>query len=358
MGKLLQFPQRIIAEIPDLAVNAGPASVRILPAPESTPAITLFTSYLRRERAACENTVESYLLDLEQFQTFLYVANKTFEQASRRDVREWLAAKMGEGLSPRAAARKLSTLRTFYRLLLDEERIQTLPTNGVPIPKIWKKLPTFIELSELEAMVRWTEKQKGPTAIRDKAILLVLFASGLRVAELVNLKLADVDLDAGIVRVWAGKGGKDGIAPLSPLAIEALTVYLQTLRPELDRTRSPHVFLPLPGKNKPMPKMTRQGVFHRVRNIARKAIGRDVHPHEFRHGCGTALIKGGADIRDVQAVLRHSDIDTTQIYNHCDITYLRGVYDKCHPRAKGRRGVSRVLQSAKRQQKHDPCLQP
>src|SRR5215467_1392987 len=140
MGRLLQFPQRRIEEIPELAVNAGRRKTVSLEtvSPETIPAITLFTSYLRRERAASENTVQNYLMDLEQFQSFLIVSNKTFEQASRRDVREWLAAKMAEGLSARSAARKLSTLRTFYRLLLDEERVSLNPTTGVPIPKTWK----------------------------------------------------------------------------------------------------------------------------------------------------------------------------------------------------------------------------
>lgn len=329
MGKLLQFPQRKIADLPDLAVNGGrPAVRRSNIAAEFTPAITLFTSYLRRERAASENTVSNYLLDLEQWQSWLYVANKTFEQASRRDVQEWLAAKMAEGLSPRSAARKLSTLRTFYRLLLDEERIQTLPTNGVPIPKTWKRLPRFLELHELEEMVRWTEKQKGPTAVRDKAILLTLFASGLRESELINLRLADLDLDIGVIKVWNGKGGKDGIAPLSPPAIESLTAYLQVRA----KVESPYVFL-TDSKACRGSKMSRIALFYRVRKIARLSIGRDVHPHEFRHGCATALVKGGADIRDVQAVLRHSDINTSQIYTHTDLTYLRGIYDRSHPRA-------------------------
>ncbi|HKF56273.1 MAG TPA: tyrosine-type recombinase/integrase [Blastocatellia bacterium] len=204
--------------------------------------------------------------------------------------------------------------------------VSTNPTTGVPIPKIWKRLPTFLELSDLEKMVQWRESQKDANAVRDKAILLTLFGSGLRESELVNLKIADLDLDAGIVKVWNGKGGKDGIAPLSPPAIEALKAYLEKRR----SSASPYLFITW-GKN---PKqMTRQNLFYRVRRIARSALGRDVKVHEFRHGCATALVKGGADIRDVQAVLRHADINTSSIYTHTDITYLRGVYDRAHPRA-------------------------
>ena len=248
---------------------------------------------------------------------------------------------MAEGLTARSAARKLSTLRAFCRLLLDEERIDINPTNGVPIPKVGKALPHFLELSELEKMVQWTEKQKDALAVRDKAILLVLFASGLRESELINLKLGDLDLDAGIVKVWNGKGGKDGIAPLSPPAIEALSVYLQVLRPKLDcNGGSPYVFL---AGRRHGDQLTRMALFKRIRDIGRNAIGRAASPHQLRHGCATALVKGGADIRDVQAVLRHSDIDTSAIYTHVDITYLRGIYGKSHPRAGGRTAVSSVL---------------
>jgi site-specific recombinase XerD len=326
MGKLLQFPQRIVEELPDLAVNAGPSSVRVLPVPEQD-SLKLFSEYLRREKGASQNTVESYLSDLQQFEGWLARSGKTFEQAERIDIREYLAARMADGLSARSAARKLSTLRGLYRLLLDEERIRTNPTKGVPLPKTWKALPHFLELSDLETMLRWTESQRDALAIRDKAILLTLFASGLRESELINLKLADLDLEAGIVRVWNGKGGKDGLAPLSPPAIEALKAYLQKRNSE-----TPYVFV-TGGKNWKGSKLTRQALFYRIRDIARKSLGRDVGVHEFRHGCATALVKGGADIRDVQAVLRHSGIDTTQIYCHTDITYLRGIYDKSHPRA-------------------------
>ena len=310
MGLVLAFPQAAIQRSSD---------------------ISLFTEFLRRERGAAKNTVDSYLLDLGKFQAWLSPRGKSLEQVERTDIREYLAALMAEGLSPQSARRKLSTFRTFYRLLLDDERITVNPVLGIPMPKVWKALPKFLELAELEKMVRWREAQKDYLALRDKAILLTLFASGLRVSELVNLTVADVDLDAGYLKVWNGKGGKDGIAPLSPPAIEAVKAYIQTDRPKLDRNgESPYLFLAgrLRGS-----KLTRQSLFLRVRRIGRDALGRDVGIHEFRHGCATALIKGGADIRDIQAVLRHSDINTTQIYTHTDITYLRGIYDKCHPRA-------------------------
>lgn len=302
------------------------------PVADSQLSINLFTDYLRRERGASENTVSSYLLDLEKFDAWLSPRGLSLEQVHRSDIREYLAARMAEGVSPRSARRVLSCMRTFYRLLLDDERIRVNPTIGIPLPKVWKALPRFLEFSEVETMVRWRELQKDSLALRDKAILLTLFASGLRESELINLKLSDVDLDAGFLRVWNGKGGKDGIAPLSPPAVESLKAYLQTERPKLD-SKGESLFLFLTGaKNSKGAKLTRQALFKRVREIGRSALGRDVGIHEFRHGCATALVKGGADIRDVQAVLRHSDINTSQIYTHTDITYLKGIYDKSHPR--------------------------
>jgi integrase/recombinase XerD len=304
----------------------------LAPDPPGPDSVALFSDYLRRERGAAESTVENYLRDLEKFQAWLTSRGQALEQVHRRDIQEYLAARMAEGLSPQSARRTLSALRAFYCLLLDDERVRTNPTTCVPLPKAWKALPKFLEFKELEQMVRWVDRQKDPLAVRDKAILLTLFASGLRESELVSLRLADLDLEAGFVKVWNGKGGKDGIAPLSPPAADALGTYLQTLRPKLvGEQKCDCVFLT--GRHFGHgSKLTRQALFYRIRDISRASIGRDVHPHEFRHGCATALVRGGADIRDVQAVLRHSDINTTQIYTHVDITYLRGCYAKSHPR--------------------------
>lgn len=294
-------------------------------------ALRLFSSYLHRERRASVNTIPNYLNDVRQFEQWL--AGKALEHATRDDIQNYIRERMDQGLSPRSAQRKLSVFRMFYRLLLDEELITFRPTVGVPLPKAQKKLPKCLSVEDVERIIGFVTKEKNPNGnrdrVRDKAIVLTLFASGLRASELINLKLADVDLQNGFIRVWNGKGGKDGIAPLSPPAVEALTAYIRDLRPKHDPERKcPYVFLTyMKGP------LSRQALFHRLRKIGRQALGKDITVHQFRHACATALLKGGADIRDVQAILRHSNVDTTQIYLHTDITYLRGIYDKCHPRA-------------------------
>ena len=299
--------------------------------PVCFPAQQRFNSYLRRERRAAENTVCSYELDLKKLEAWLRPHGIPIEQAQRADIQAFLAEQLANGLNARSARRELACLRSFYRLLLDDEIIARNPTRGIPVPKIEKRLPKFLDVADVERMARCAEKSRGLRIypLRDKAIVLTLFASGLRESELIKLKLSDVNLQGSFVKVWEGKGCKDGIAPLSTEAVSALNAYLETERPMLEAGRgSSYLFLSrLHGP------MTRQALFQRIRAIGRKALRRNIGVHQFRHGCGTALIKGGADIRDVQAVLRHSDIGSTQIYVHTDLTYLRGIYDKCHPRA-------------------------
>lgn len=310
------------------------ASLAIVPLSSAPSALLQFENYLRLEKRASDNTISNYMLDLQHFEKWLAIRGKPLESAQREDVQDYISSRMADGLSGRSAQRKLATLRAFYGLLLDDEIITFRPTRGVPLPKIARTLPKTLTVDDIDRMVLWMEKVKDRHGrkflLRDKAIMLTLFASGLRETELINLKLPDLDLENGFIRVWNGKGGKDGIVPLSPPAIEALTAYLQTDRAKLDpEQESPYVFLSYHHRGP----LSRQGLFYRLREIGRQALGRDVSPHQFRHACATALLKGGADIRDVQAVLRHAGLDSTEIYLHTDITYLKGIYDQSHPRA-------------------------
>jgi integrase/recombinase XerD len=317
-------------------------SLVVVPAPDpgDSPGLKLFNVYLRRERRLSEHTVINYLNDLRQLETWLELsgscvdAGRCLERAMRDDLQAYIVERMADGVSPRTARRKLFAFRLFYRLLLDEELITEVPTRGIPMPKIQQTLPKYLSANDVDCVVRWMATAKDEHGrrfpLRDRAMMLTLFASGLRASELVNLKLADLDLENGFIKVWNGKGGKDGIVPLSPPAIEALTTYIRDVRPRHDRKQEcPFVFLSFYHGGP----ISRQALYLRMRAIGHQALGRDVSPHQFRHACATALLKGGADIRDVQAVLRHSDIDTTQIYLHVDVTYLRGIYDKSHPRA-------------------------
>jgi integrase/recombinase XerD len=287
--------------------------------------IASFVGYLRAERGAGENTVDSYGTDVRKFAEWL---GRPLTSVRRTDLQKYLSDSLNAGTNPCSAARRLSCLRHFYRFLVDEDEIQIDPTRNLPAPKRWKKVPKSLSLADLEKMV--ASLGTSWLALRDRAMLLTFFDSGLRVSELADLKMCDLDLEGGAAKVWNGKGGKDGIVPLSPPAIAALRDYLETVRPKLaDHGISACVFLTRLGGP-----LTRQQVYNRVRDVARSALGKLISPHFLRHGFATALVEGGADIRDVQVLMRHSSIDTTAIYVHTDLKYLRRIYYASHPRAR------------------------
>lgn len=298
---------------------------RLRPTPTNAQLIAGFLAYLRAERGAAANTVWSYEHDLNDFARWL---GKSLQLALRTDLQEYMSDCLESGASGRSVARYLSVLRHFYRFLIDEDEMKSDPTRNLPAPKCWNTVPRAASLADVHKMVAglgtsWLD-------IRDKAMLLVLFASGLRESELARLKVEDLDLDAGAAKVWEGKGGKDGLVPLSPPAIDALRVYLGSVRPKLAaETKSPCVFLT--GRGEPL---TRMAIWCRVSKAAEASLGKRVSPHSLRHGFATALVQGGADIRDVQVLMRHSSVDTTAVYIHCDLTYLRKVYYASHPRAR------------------------
>lgn len=286
-----------------------------------------FLSYLRAERGAGNNSIESYSHDVTDFAGFV---GKSLRAAVRADLQRYIVASLELGLSGRTVARRLSCLRSFYRFLLDEEEIKIDPTFNLPVPKSWKTVPRALGLIDLDKMVAsccgtsWID-------LRDRAMLLTFFASGLRVSELARLKVDDIDLDAGAAKVWNGKGGKDALVPLSPPSVLALRIYFETVRPRLaaGRADNPYAFLGQSGKH-----LHRQSIWCRVRKVAQVAIGKRVSPHFLRHGFATALVEGGADIREVCELLRHSDVNTSAIYVHTDLNYMRRIYYASHPRAR------------------------
>lgn len=291
----------------------------------NTEWIARFLSYLRSEQGLSDNTVLNYEIDLRKFSGWL---DKPFSSAHRIEIQRYLSDLMKTGLNPKTAGRRLACFRHFYRFLIDEDEITVNPTRNLPLPKTWKTIPKALGLADLDTIV--ASLGNSWLQIRDRAMLLTFFASGLRATELSSLKLSDVDLEAGAAKVWQGKGGKDGIVPLSPPAIAALNQYLEQVRPQLANDRSLScVFLGRRGCP-----LTRQQIFYRIRAIAQTAVGKRVSPHFLRHGFATALVEGGADIRDVQVLMRHAFVDTTAIYVHTDLTYLRRIYYASHPRAR------------------------
>jgi integrase/recombinase XerD len=296
----------------------------------SNPLLDEFAAYLRMERGLADNTVTSYLSDLDQFSDCLKVP---LEKAKRDNVQKFLAETLKCGTDAHSVTRKTFALRRFYCFLLDEGTIKKDPTLGIQLPKREKKVQYAVSQAEVEAMV--ASLGASPLDLRDRAILLLLFGSGLRASELINLKLPDVDLETGIVQIWCGKGAKDGIVPLSAVSISALREYLEKSRPQLDPDgECPYLFVGA-GHSNHGQQFTRQALYCRIANISKRVLGKPVSPHRFRAGCATALLEGGSDIRDTQRIMRHALIDTTQLYLSISMTFLRTNYYKFHPLEKG-----------------------
>jgi integrase/recombinase XerD len=283
-----------------------------------------FLHYLKAELGLKELTIVAYGFDMRAFEEAVH---KPLESLTREDIRNFLAKEL-QTAQPRSVARKLSTVRHFYRYLLNEEVIRVNPTQGIPVPKTWQTVPKSISAGEVGKIIE-ALSIKTPAGLRDRAMLLTCFGAGLRVSEMLSIRLDDLDLRASTVTVRQGKGLKDGIAPLNPVAIAALQSYLEIARPQLHPGESPLVFVSGHGEL-----LTRQYVFLVIREVGERVLGKAISPHWLRHAFATTLIEGGADLRAVQAMMRHSSIDTTQMYLDIDLTALRVTYYNTHPRAR------------------------
>lgn len=304
-----------------------------------------YGTYLRVEKGLRPLTCEAYLSDLRIFAEFLEGRNGLLLTACEADVAGLLEHLRNHSIDARSAARKLSCLRGFYKWLLLDRRIHHDPTVNIESPKAWKVLPKSLaepEVTEMleRAALAASHPQAKATALRDRAILELLYAGGLRVSEVVSLATSDLALDAGRVQV-RGKGDKERIVPLGRTALAALEQYLHEGRPHLERISSSRrgrariktprkdrawMFLSLRG----MP-LTRQWVWRLV-----KTANHSTSPHGLRHSCATHMVERGADLRSVQTLLGHADISTTQVYTHLALGRLKAVHRKFHPRASGR----------------------
>jgi len=279
------------------------------------------------ERGLAANTTEAYRRDLESFGSWLEGRRLTVETCERADFRRYLSELRGRGLAARSAARALASLRGLFRFLLETGRIAQDPTLEIESPKLMRPLPRYLSAAEVEALLAAPEVDT-PFGVRDRAMLETLYATGLRVSELVSLPLEGVRLDPGFVRVW-GKGSKERIVPLGADARRWVAEYVSTVRPRHDRRGAEAVFLTARGGP-----MTRQAFWQLIKRHGRKAgIVSQLSPHVLRHSFATHLLEHGADLRAVQAMLGHSDISTTEIYTHVTRERLRQLYDEKHPRA-------------------------
>jgi len=280
------------------------------------------------ERGLSANTLTAYSLDLHKFAAFCATRKVAMASADRDTILEFLSGLYRRKLSSRSVARHLATLRVFFRFAVTEGLLEEEPTINLEAPRVWKGLPVFLSLSEVDKLLAMPDAST-PLGLRDSAMLEVLYSTGLRVSELVGLRLSEVDLSMGCVRC-IGKGNKERLVPLGRAALQTLRRYLANARPELLRgPGSPLLFLNHHGG-----RISRVGFWKILKTYGRRAgLPPKLSPHKLRHSFATHLLERGADLRSVQAMLGHADISTTQIYTHVTQARLRQVYRAHHPRA-------------------------
>jgi integrase/recombinase XerD len=287
-----------------------------------------FHDHLTYERGLSARTVTAYMRDLARWVGFVVgLGVRDPGRVTPQQLREWVFSLKDAGLAATSIRRAQSAVRTYYRFLLAEGAIQTDPTDRLESPRVARKLPDFLSLEETTRLLEAPDPGKK-LYWRDRAILEFLYASGVRVSELVELPLASVDLDEGVASIF-GKGSKERLVPVGQPALRALGRYLRELRPGLDRGGGEgRVFLN--GRGRPL---RREAVWTLVKEATRRAgITKKVSPHTLRHTFATHLVERGADLAAVQELLGHADISTTQIYTHLDRDYLREVHRRFHPR--------------------------
>lgn len=292
---------------------------------------TLLSEYQRYLEASgrfSKYTIRNYLIDVKEFLRFLTVRRISPERVDREIIRDYLAELHRMGRVRASLARKLSALRSFYRYL-KQERGWANPMDSVKAPKQERRLPSYLNREEIEKLLAVPDEET-PIGLRDRALLELLYAAGLRVSELASLECSQVDLISGEIRV-KGKGNKERIALMGRPAIQALREYLERGRPRIPgSSQSPYLFLNYEGK-----RLSPRSIQKLVREYAvRAGLGKRVHPHLIRHTFATHLLDGDADLRVVQELLGHASLSSTQIYTHVSRSHIRQVYLKAHPRAR------------------------
>lgn len=285
--------------------------------------------HLAVERGLAENTLASYRLDLNGYLAFCRKNGLTsLAQADRNVVMAYLFQQQLEGRSPATIARRLAAAKSFYKYLINEGILQKDPTADLEFPRLAQKLPRVLTVAEVDTLLS-QPLLSAPAGIRDKAMLELLYATGIRVSELVSLNLEHINLASGFIRCF-GKGSKERIVPLGDVAIRFLKEYLSRGRSKIVKAGDPPaLFVNQHGK-----RLTRQGFWKIIKKYASTAkINKDITPHTLRHSFATHLLENGADLRSVQEMLGHADISTTQIYTHLTKQRMKEVYDRSHPRA-------------------------
>jgi integrase/recombinase XerD len=288
----------------------------------------IFLDYLSVERGLSANTIQAYRRDLAHYLHFLdAIAKKTVAASDREDIRRFMMHEKDKGLSVNSIARALAALRMFYRFLSRERLIKADISSYIDSPKLWKRIPDVLSFEEVERLI---EAPDGGTdqGVRDRAILELMYATGMRVSEVSSLKVGDVNGEVGFVRCF-GKGRKERIVPLGKKAVAAIARYEERVRPKLLKAKaSPELFLNRSGR-----RISRISLWKLVKGYARKVrIKKPMKPHILRHTFATHLLERGADLRSVQEMLGHANIATTQIYTHVTKDRLKSIHRTFHPR--------------------------
>ncbi|WP_302047112.1 site-specific tyrosine recombinase XerD [Ligilactobacillus agilis] len=287
-----------------------------------------YLHYLVVERGLAANSVASYQNDLKKFSAFLAEQEVELTAVDKKVVLDFLEAQTKAKLANASILRLVTSLRKFFQYLVEEGKVEVDPMLLIDTPKKKASLPEVLSPKEVEALLK-TPKTGEALGLRDRAILEVMYATGLRVSELVNLKLADLHLELGIIQT-IGKGQKERLVPIGDVASKWVKLYLKQSRPKLvKQKRNPYLFVNFHGNQ-----LTRQGIWKNLKALVKQAgIEKNVTPHTLRHSFATHILENGADLRIVQELLGHADISTTQLYTHLSKKRLSAVYKQNHPRA-------------------------
>jgi integrase/recombinase XerD len=297
---------------------------------DATPLIDAYLTHLAVERRLAANSLESYARDLNQLARFAAGSGRAVEALDRPDLERFVRELMASGRSPRSVAREVACLRGFYRFLVVDGRLPSSPADDVRPPRAWQVLPSYLSVDEVDALIAQPDVST-PRGLRDRALIELLYATGLRVSELVGLRPADLNLEASFL-TCTGKGDKQRLVPIGDEAARWVARYTREGRKALlGRRSSSRLFVNARGGGAGL---TRVGFWKILKTYARQAgLRTSLSPHTLRHSFATHLLERGADLRAIQMMLGHADLSTTQIYTHVLEHRMRAVYDSCHPRA-------------------------
>ena len=294
---------------------------------ESKLLIETFLDSLWLEKNLSQNTLSSYKNDLQKFRNFLEKNNKTVLNADHFLILSFLSMLLDQGFSSKTISRNISSLKSFYKYLISVDHLKLNPMSNIDAPKSGLFLPTTLTVEETQLILD-APNEKRPIELRDKAMLYALYATGMRISELISLNMHNIDLVRGSVQV-IGKGGKERMIPLTDDAIQFIKLYISEAREILNKGKDHNnLFLSTHGKQ-----ISRHSFWHRIKAYLKRVnINKDVHPHTLRHAFATHMLNNGADLRSVQLLLGHSDLATTQIYTHIAQTEIQNIHKKHHPR--------------------------